>query len=99
MLDIQDDFKKNFELLAVENSGPEIYISIFNDILRGNVNARKFMHAYESLLQAEKQLHPNLKQQIDVEHSFEDLLEEEDSDLSHDDILSELSHNITDDNY
>ncbi|NRA22700.1 MAG: hypothetical protein HRU05_19675 [Oceanospirillaceae bacterium] len=96
---IEDDFKNIFQRLTIENSGPEIYISIFNDILRGNVNARKFMHAYESLLQAEKQLHPNLKQQIDVEHSFEDLLEEEDSDLSHDDILSELSHNITDDNY
>ncbi|EPJ55842.1 MAG: hypothetical protein OFPI_02710 [Osedax symbiont Rs2] len=96
---IEDDFKKIFQLLSVENSGPEIYISIFNEILRGNINAKKFMHAYESLLKAEKQLHPNLKQQIDVEYSFQNLLEAQDSDLSHDDILSELSHNITDDNY
>ena len=96
---IEDDFEKIFQLLAVENSGPEIYISIFNEILRGNINAKKFMHAYESLLKAEKQLHPNLKKQIEAEHSFQNLLEEDDSYLSHDDVLSELSHNITDDNY
>ena len=96
---IENDFKKIFQLLSVENSGPEIYISVFNEILRGNVNAKKFMHAYESLLNAEKQLHPNLKKQIDVEHSFQDLLEEEDGYLSDEDVLGELSHNITDDNY
>ncbi len=96
---IEDDFKRTFQQLVVENSGPEIYISIFNDILRGNINAKKFMHAYESLLQAEKQLHPNLKKQIDVEHSFQNLLEAEDNYLSDDDVLGELSHNITDDNY
>jgi len=96
---IEDDFKNNFELLAAENSGPEIYISIFHKILRGNINAKKFMHAYESLLKPEKQLYPNLKMQIDVEHSFRDLAEAEDSYLSHDDVLSDLSHNITNDDY
>lgn len=96
---IEEDFENVFLLLDVENSGPEIYISIFNEILRGNINAKKFMHAYESLLQEEKQLHSNLKEQIEVERTFEDLLEAEEDDLSHDDILNELSHNITDDNY
>lgn len=96
---IEDDLQNIFLLLDVENSGPEIYISIFNEILRGNINAKKFMHAYESLLQTEKQLHPNLKEQIEVERTFEDLLAAEDDDLSHDDILNELSHNITDDHY
>jgi len=96
---IEDNFKKSFELLAVENSGPEIYISIFDEILRGNINANNFMHAYESLLEPEKQLHPNLKMQIDVEHSFQNLPEAEDSYLSHDDILSDLSRNITNDDY
>ncbi len=96
---IEDNFNNIFQLLTIENSGPEIYISIFNEILRGNINAKKFMHAYESLLKTERQLHPNLKEQIEAERSFEDLLETEDSDLSHEDIISELSHNITDDNY
>lgn len=96
---IEDDFKKSFELLAVENSGPEIYISIFHKILRGNINANNFMHAYECLLESEKQLHPNLKMQIDVEHSSQNLLEAEDSYLSHDDDLSDFSHNITNDDY
>ena len=96
---IEDDFKNNFELLAAENSGPEIYISIFHKILRGNINANNFMHAYESLLEPEKQLHTNLKMQIDVEHSFQNLPEAEDSYLSHDDVLSDLSHNITNDDY
>jgi len=96
---IEDDFHTILLLLDVENSGPEIYISTFSEILRGNINAKKFMHAYESLLAAEKQLHPNLKEQIEVERTFEDLLEAQDNDLSDDDIISELSHNITDDNY
>jgi len=96
---IEEDFENIFLLLDVENSGPEIYISMFHEILRGNINAKKFMHAYESLLATEKQLHPNLKEQIEVERTFQDLLEGEDNDLSDEDILNELSHNITDDNY
>jgi hypothetical protein len=96
---IEDDFKNNFELLAFENSGPEIYISFFHQILQGNISALNFMHAYESLLKPEKQLHPNLKQQIDMEHSFQDLPEADDSYLLDDDVLSDLSHNITNDDY
>jgi hypothetical protein len=96
---IEEDFKNNFELLSFENSGAEIYISIFHNILRGNVNAINFIHAYESLLNPEKQLHPNLKQHIDVEHSFQDLPEVEDSYFLDDDVLSDLSHNITNDDY
>ena len=96
---IEDDFKQIFELLLVENSGPEIYISIFYKILRGNINANNFMHAYESLLEPEKQLHVNLKMQIDVEHSSQNLLEAEDSYLSHDSDLSDFNYNITNDDY
>lgn len=96
---IEDDFKEMFRLLAAENSGPEIYISIFYKILRGNINANNFMHAYESLLEPEKQLHTSLKVQIDVEHSFQNLLEEEDSYSPHDDDLSDFNHNITNDDY
>ncbi len=96
---IEDDFKQIFELLLVENSGPEIYISTFYQILRGNINANNFMHAYESLLEPEKQLHINLKMQIDLEHSSQNLLEAEDSDLFDDVDLSDFSHNISNDDY
>ncbi|MEH6442672.1 MAG: hypothetical protein V7784_02145 [Oceanospirillaceae bacterium] len=96
---IEDDFVENFELLAIENSGPEIYISIFHSITRGNINAKKFMHAYESLLKTEKQLHPNLKEQIDVEYSYQNLVEEENDYLTEEEVLGELSENITDDDY
>jgi len=96
---IEEDFENTLLLLDVENSGPEIYISIFNQMLHANINPKKFMHAYESLLQEEKPLHSELKEQIEVEQTFEDLLVEEDNELSDEDILNELSHNITDDNY
>ncbi len=96
---IEDDFKRIFNLLNIENSGPEIYISIFHKILQGNINAKKFMHAYESLLTTEKQLHSNLKEQIDVEHSFQDLADEEDEYLSEEELLGELSHNVSNDDY
>ncbi len=96
---IEDDFVENFELLAIENSGPEVYISIFHSITHGNINAKMFMHAYESLLRSEKQLHSNLKEQIDVEDSYQDLLEDEDDYLTEEEMLGELSDNITDDDY
>ena len=93
---IKDDFKKNFEQLSFENSGPDIYISIFDTILQGNINAKKFIHAYESLLKAEQPLHLNLKDQIDVEHSFENLPDMDDEYLSDEETLSDFSRSITD---
>jgi len=92
---IKDDFNNIFAVLAFEHSGPEIYISLFDQILRGNTNPNHFMHAYESLLEPEKQLHSSLKMQIDAETSYKDLLEGEDSDVSYDDVLSDFGGNTS----
>jgi len=86
---IEDDLLNIFEVLAFENSGAEIYISFFDEILQGNINPNNFMHAYESLLEPEKQLHTSLKMQIDAESSYNNLLEGEDSELEQDFDLSE----------
>jgi hypothetical protein len=99
LINIEDDFVENFELLAIENSGPEVYISIFHSITHGNINAKMFMHAYESLLRSEKQLHSSLKEQIDAEDSYQDLMEDEDDYLTEEEMLGELSDNMTDDHY
>jgi hypothetical protein len=99
LVNIEDDFVENFELLAIENSGPDVYISIFHSITLGNINAKMFMHAYESLLRSEKLLHSNLKEQIDVEDSYQDLMEDEDEYLTEEEMLGELSDNMTDDHY
>ena len=99
LVNIEDDFVENFELLAIENSGPEVYISIFHSITFGNINPKLFIHAYESLLKSEKQLHSNLKDQIDVEDSYQDLMEDEDDYLTEEEMLGELSDNMTDDHY
>jgi hypothetical protein len=96
---IEDDFISLLDQLSIENSGPDVYISVFDHILHGNLNPKKFMHAYESLLNAEKQSHTNLKDQIDVEHSFQNLAEEEDEYFSEEELLGELSDNMTNDNY
>lgn len=96
---IEEKFVNIFKQLSFDNSGPEIYISIFHTILHGNINAKKFMHAYESLLKAEKKLHVNLKEQIDVEQSFQNLEEDDDDFFTEEELLGELSDNITDDNY
>lgn len=90
---IEEDLLNIFEVLAFENSGPEIYISFFDEILRGNINPNNFMHAYESLLAPERQLHTSLKMQIDAEASYKDLLEGEDGDVSYDDLLSDFGDN------
>jgi len=92
---IEEDLLNIFEVLAFENSGPEIYISFFDEILRGNINPNNFMHAYESLLGPEKQLHTSLKMQIDAEASYKNLLEGEDSDLTLDFDLSEYGDNTS----
>lgn len=96
---IEQKFNSILKQLSFENSGPEIYISIFHTMLHGNINAKKFMHAYESLLKTEKKLHANLKEQIEVEQSFQDLEEDDDDYFTEEELLGELSDNITDDNY
>jgi len=68
---IKDNFHKSFELLAFENSGPEIYISFFKQVLRGNINPTHFVHTYESLLEPERQLYPDLKMQIEADLPFD----------------------------
>ncbi len=93
---IKDNFHKNFEMLAFENSGPEIYISFFEQVLRGNINATHFVHAYESLLEPERQLYPDLKMQIDSETDFKDLPDEAEADLPFDtDLISDFGDNTT----
>ena len=93
---IKDNFHKAFELLAFENSGPEIYISFFEQVLRGNINATHFVHAYESLLEPERQLYPDLKMQIDSETDFKDLPDEEEADLPFDtDLISDFGDHTT----
>jgi len=89
---IEEDLLNIFEVLAFENSGPEIYISFFDEILRGNINPNNFMHAYESLQEPEKQLHTSLKMQIDAESSYNNMLEGEDSELAQDFDLSEYGN-------
>jgi hypothetical protein len=91
---IKDNFQKTFELLAFENSGPEIYISFFEQVLRGNINPTHFVHAYESLLVPERMLYPDLKMQIDAEADFKDLSDEEEADLPFDtDLISDFGDN------
>ena len=91
---IKDNFHKTFELLAFENSGPEIYISFFEQILRGNINPTHFVHAYESLLEPERLLYPDLKMQIEAEADFKDLPGEEEADLPFDtDLISDFGDN------
>jgi len=93
---IKDNFLKTFELLAFENSGPEIYISFFEQVLRGNINPTHFVHAYESLLEPERQLYPDLKMQIESETDFKDLPDEEEADLPFDtDLISDFGDNTT----
>ena len=91
---IKDNFHKTFEMLAFENSGPEIYISFFELILRGNINPTHFVHAYESLLEPERMLYPDLKMQIEAEEDFKDLPDEEEADLPFDtDLISDFGDN------
>ena len=91
---IKDNFHKTFELLAFENSGPEIYISFFEQLLRGNINPTHFVHAYESLLEPERLLYPDLKMQIEAEADFKDLPDEEEADLPFDtDLISDFGDN------
>ena len=91
---IKDNFHETFELLAFENSGPEIYISFFEQILRGNINPTHFVHAYESLLEPERLLYPDLKMQIEAEADFKDLPGEEEADLPFDtDLISDFGDN------
>ena len=91
---IKDNFHKTFELLAFENSGPEIYISFFEQVLRGNINPTHFVHAYESLLEPERLLYPDLKMQIEAEADFKDLPDEEEADLPFDtDLISDFGDN------
>ncbi|OUS39545.1 hypothetical protein A9R00_09445 [Oleispira antarctica] len=93
---IKDNFHKAFALLAFENSGPEIYISFFEQVLRGNINPTHFVHAYESLLEPERQLYPDLKMQIESEQDFKDLPAEEEADLPFDtDLISDFGDNTT----
>ena len=93
---IKDNFHKAFGLLAFENSGPEIYISFFEQILRGDINPTHFVHAYESLLEPERQLYPDLKMQIESETDFKDLPGEEEADLPFDtDLISDFGDNTT----
>jgi len=93
---IKDNFHKTFELLAFENSGPEIYISFFEQLLRGNINPTHFVHAYESLLEPERLLYPDLKMQIEAEADFKDLPDEEEADLPFDtDLISDFGDNTT----
>jgi hypothetical protein len=91
---IKENFHKTFELLAFENSGPEIYISFFELVLRGNINPTHFVHAYESLLEPERMLFPDLKMQIEAEADFKDLPDEEEADLPFDtDLISDFGDN------
>jgi len=93
---IKTDFHKAFQLLAFENSGPEIYISFFEQVLRGNINPTHFVHAYESLLEPERQLYPDLKMQIESEADFKDLPDEAEADLPFDtDLISDFGDNTT----
>lgn len=93
---IKDNFHKTFELLAFENSGPEIYISFFEQLLRGNINPTHFVHAYESLLEPERLLYPDLKMQIEAEADFKDLPDEEEADLPFDtDLISDFGDNTS----
>ncbi len=93
---IKDNFHKNFQLLAFENSGPEIYISFFEQVLRGNINPTHFVHAYESLLEPERLLYPDLKMQIEAEADFKDLPDEEEADLPFDtDLISDFGDNTS----
>jgi len=93
---IKDNFHKAFQLLAFENSGPEIYISFFEQVLRGNINPTHFVHAYESLLEPERQLYPDLKMQIESETDFKDLPDEAEADLPFDtDLISDFGDNTT----
>ncbi|MBL4880864.1 MAG: hypothetical protein JKX82_06005 [Oleispira sp.] len=93
---IKDNFRKTLELLAFENSGPEIYISFFEQVLRGNINPTHFVHAYESLLEPERQLYPDLKMQIEAEADFKDLPDEEEADLPFDtDLISDFEDDTT----
>jgi len=93
---IKDNFHKIFKLLAFENSGPEIYISFFEQVLRGNINPTHFVHAYESLLEPERQLYPDLKMQIESETDFKDLPDEAEADLPFDtDLISDFGDNTT----
>jgi hypothetical protein len=83
-------------MLAFENSGPEIYISFFDQVLRGNINPTHFVHAYESLLEPERQLYPDLKMQIESEADFKNLPGEEEADLPFDtDLISDFGDNTT----
>ena len=91
---IKDNFHEVFQRLAFENSGPEIYISFFEQVLRGNINPTHFVHAYESLLEPERQLYPDLKMQIESEADFKDLPGEEEADLPFDtDLISDFGDN------
>jgi hypothetical protein len=91
---IKGNFHKAFQLLAFENSGPEVYISFFEQVLRGNINPTHFVHAYESLLEPERQLYPDLKMQIESEADFKDLPAEEEADLPFDtDLISDFGDN------
>jgi hypothetical protein len=93
---IKDNLQKTFELLAFENSGPEIYISFFEQVLRGNINPTHFVHAYESLLEPERLLYPDLKMQIEAEADFKDLPDEEEADLPFDtDLISDFGDNTS----
>jgi len=93
---IKDNFHKAFQLLAFENSGPEIYISFFEQVLRGNINPTHFVHAYESLLEPERQLYPDLKMQIESETDFKDLPDEAEADLPFDtDLISDFGDNTS----
>ena len=93
---IKDNFHESFQRLAFENSGPEIYISFFEQVLRGNINATHFVHAYESLLEPERQLYPDLKMQIESETDFKDLPGEEEADLPFDtDLISDFGDHTT----
>jgi len=93
---IKGNFHKAFALLAFENSGPEIYISFFEQVLRGNINPTHFVHAYESLLEPERQLYPDLKMQIEAETDFKDLPDEAEADLPFDtDLISDFGDNTT----
>ena len=93
---IKENFHKTFELLAFENSGPEIYISFFEQVLRGNINPTHFVHAYESLLEPERLLYPDLQMQIEAEADFKDLPDEEEADLPFDtDLISDFGDNTS----
>jgi len=93
---IKDNFHKAFQLLAFENSGPEIYISFFEQVLRGNINPTHFVHAYESLLEPERQLYPDLKMLIESETDFKDLPDEAEAELPFDtDLISDFGDNTT----